>query len=149
MKFHEDFLSRFSRCYVWTHKYSWRHYWVYLCKFPFRTRQQISNHACLQTNRLTHVFMVSMYVTHRHVVNKKFKERVSSKYFLFSHKGLWTFCQAFRSGVSKQRALPTSSRVILSYHSLQMTRLCRTTYETWFHAVTIAGFYTSVPEGES
>jgi hypothetical protein len=102
-------------------------------------RQQISNHSCLQTNRLKHVLVVSMYVTHRHVVNKK----------LFSHKGLRTFWQAFRGGVSKQRALPTSSRVILSYHSLQMTYLCRTMHETWFHAVTIAGFYTSVPEGES
>ena len=93
--------------------------------------------------------MVSIYVTHRRVANKQVNDGVSSKYCLFSRKGLWTFCQTFRCGLSKHRALPGSSRVILSYYSLQMICLCRTTHKTWFHAVTIAGFSTCVPEGES
>lgn len=32
---------------------------------------------------------------------------------MFSHKGLWIFCLTLRGGVSKQRALPESSRVTL------------------------------------
>jgi len=85
--------------------------------------------------------MVAIYVTHRRVANKEVNDRVSSKYCLFSHKRLWTFCQML-CGVSKHRALPASSRVILSYNSLQMICLCWTTHKTWFHAATIAGFYT-------
>lgn len=93
--------------------------------------------------------MVSIYVTQSRVANKEVNDRFSSKYCLFSRKGRWTFCQMFRCGVSKHRALPASSRVILSYYSLQMICLCRTTHKTWFHAATIAGFSACVPEGES
>jgi hypothetical protein len=86
---------------------------------------------------------------HRHVANKNVNDRVSSNTVCFSHKGLRTFRQVFRGRVSKQTALPASSRAISSYYSLQMMYLCRTTHKTWFHAVTAAGFYTCVPQRES